>query len=223
MNMIVSELRMLEQGGGVISATNTRITVRAPYAMGIVCGNSTNVTVSRLPADSFMVANAGPSGYAFRAANGSYTYVVGAPTITNAGASVCSAASVTVVTEGTNGGAIQIAGTPTPAPDIGTPLFLYQDITYEFKNSVNFPGRRALWRRIDAVPLDEELVAPFDTAAKFRFYVSDAATAQTAVPGSLNTITGLELTLDGLSDRPDRNGNRQRVPLTTSVFFKNRP
>lgn len=225
MNLIMSELRMIEQGGGLRAATNTKISVRAPFAMGIVCGNTSVLTISRLPADSAMVANAAPSGYAFREPDSTYTYIVGAPAVLqNNGGSICAVSNIAIVTEGgINGGPMQIMGLPAKIPPIGAPIFLYQDITYEFKASLNFPGRVALWRRLDEIALDEELVAPFDTTAKFRFYVSDAAVAQTAVPAQLNTITGLELILDGLSDRPDRNGNPQRVPLTTSVFFKNRP
>lgn len=227
MNIIMSELRMLEQGGGLAAATNRRVTIRAPYAMGIVCHSLAGVvTISRLPSDSVTFHNAAPTGWAFRnASTGSYTYVEGAPSIVpNSGAALCAAASIAVITEGTgNGGAMQITGSAVN-PAVGTPILLYQQITYEFKSSISFPGRLALFRSIDAPgsELDEEIVAPFDTTAKFRFFVSDAAEAQTAVPAALNTVTGIELTLDGLSERPDRYGNPQSLPLTTSVYFKNR-
>src|SRR5688572_5767133 len=227
MNMIVSELRMLEQGGGIVSATNKKITLRAPYAMGIVCGNgSGRLTVSRLPVDSVTLSDAGFAGFAYRKSDGTFTYVE----TTNKpdrdqGISVCLNASVTVMTGSTMnqmGRVEQFPFVPTPAPTIGAPVFFFQRITYEFKN---VSGRTGLWRRVDsaATPVDEELVAPFDTTAKFRFYVNDSPSAQTAVPSLLHSVTGIELTLDGLSDRPERNGTYQSVPLTTSVFFKNRP
>ena len=229
MNMIISELRMIEQGGGIVAAANKSITVRAPYALGVVCGTAGLLTVSRLPSDPFMYDSAGYSGYAVRdKATGQYTYVEGPTTITTTitASNVCNAASVTVVTDGGgnfDGEAIQIAALPNTPPAIGSPFFMYQRIRYEFKASANVPGRVALWRYIEALNRDEELVAPFDTSAGFNFYVSDGPTPQSSVPGTLTTITGLELVLDGLSDRPDRNGKTQRVPLRTSVFFKNRP
>src|SRR5688572_32640870 len=38
MNLMMSELRMLESGGGIVAASPTSVTVRAPYALGVVCG-----------------------------------------------------------------------------------------------------------------------------------------------------------------------------------------
>jgi prepilin-type N-terminal cleavage/methylation domain-containing protein len=226
MNMIVSELRMLEQGGGIVSATNRSITLRAPYAMGIVCGSQSNLTISRLPVDSVALNDAGFAGYAYRLPDGTFIYVeTNATPIRDLGIVVCINANITVMTGATanqTGRVEQFATVPTPAPAIGTPIFYFQRITYHFKTA---GSRTALYRRVDSTPdkMDEELVAPFDTTAKFRFYVNDSPTAQTAVPSLLNTITGIELTLDGLSDRPERDGTYQKVPLTTSVFFKNRP
>src|SRR5690606_302253 len=109
------------------------------------------------------------------------------------------------------------------APAVGSPVFLYQEITYQFKPSVMVPGSRlALWRRVEETGFEEELVAPFAPTARFRFYVNDAATAQSAVPADLSTVTGIEIVLDAISERPNPDGSHQEVPLTTSVFFKNR-
>jgi hypothetical protein len=41
-NRVVSDLRMVEALGGVISASSTQIEMRVPYAMGVVCGTSNN-------------------------------------------------------------------------------------------------------------------------------------------------------------------------------------
>src|SRR5687768_7317811 len=228
MNMIVSELRMLEQGGGIVSATNRRITLRAPYAMGIVCGNgSGRLTVSRLPVDSVTMSDAGFAGFAYRKSDGTFTYVeTTSKPDRDQGIAVCLAASVTVMTGSTinqMGRVEQFPFVPSPAPAVGAPVFFFQRITYEFRTT---SGRVGLWRRVDSAASPgegEELVAPFDSTAKFRFYVNDSPAAQTAVPTLLHSVTGIELTLDGLSDRPERNGTYQSVPLTTSVFFKNRP
>jgi hypothetical protein len=86
------------------------------------------------------------------------------------------------------------------------------------------PGAIALWRRVhDSKPVVEELVAPFAPTAGFGYYVGDVAVAQSSVmAGLLDQITGIELTLDGTSERPERDGTHQVTPYSTSVFFKNR-
>src|SRR6266487_615386 len=64
-NAALSDLRMVEATGGAVSATATRITVRAPYAIGVACASSgTETTLSLWPVDSTMYATAGFSGYA---------------------------------------------------------------------------------------------------------------------------------------------------------------
>src|SRR5678816_3241980 len=37
-NRVVSDMRMVEARGGIISASATEIRLRVPYAMGVVCG-----------------------------------------------------------------------------------------------------------------------------------------------------------------------------------------
>jgi hypothetical protein len=227
MNLIMSELRMLEAGGGVVAASPKRVTVRAPYALGVVCGNAGTLTISQLPADPTVIAEAAYSGFAYRdQVTGTYTYVDGAGTLPGPGGDAdCAAAGITVVQDGGgafDGRALAFPLVPTPPPAIGAPVFLYQRITYEFRASAEVPDGIALWRRIDERDIDEEVVAPFDTTARFQFYVNDAAVAQATVPALLSTITGLELKLHGLIERPDTEGARHRLRLSTSVFFKNR-
>jgi hypothetical protein len=218
LNMMLSELRMLEQRGGVASATNWRLTLRVPYALGLVCDNSGSITATLLPVSSAVLADSGYSGYAYRRLDGQYVYVTGTSTPAAAGAAMCTAQGITV----TPGATVVHLAPATGAAVIGEPILLYQNITYEFKPSSRVPGRMALWRRIDARGRDEELVAPFDTAAKFRFYANDARTAQTAVPSPLSSITGIELNLDALSERPRSDGTFAAVPFQTSIFFRNR-
>jgi prepilin-type N-terminal cleavage/methylation domain-containing protein len=217
-NVMMSEMRMLERGGAIAAATNKSVTIRVPYALGLVCGASGGLHISRLPVDPAVMAENAYSGYAYRTSVGSYTYIEGGTSLPEkVNADVCNTAGITIVT---NGEVLRVSSS-APA-DIGAPAFLYRIVTYEFKNSAAVPGRIGLWRHSHGKNVDEELVAPFDTTAKFRFYVNDAAQAQTDVPGTFNTITGLELILDGVSERPDRDGTFQNVPHRTSVFFKNR-
>ena len=226
LQMIMSELRMVEQGGGVVSVTTQQITLRVPYSLGVVCGNTTQLTINRLPVDALTLTNADFSGLAFRSrATGSYTYVENSslkPLPNPAGTAVCTGAGFTVYNDanGADGETLQ-GPLPAPMPEVGAPIFLYQIVTYEFRNSLSVPGRIGLWRRT-ATGEDEELVAPFDPTAGFRFYVNDAAASESTVPVALHTITGIELLLNGVSERPDHDGSHRSVPLTTSVFFKNR-
>ena len=227
MNLMMSELRMLESGGGVVAASPTAVTVRAPYALGVVCGTTGALTISQLPADPTALADAGYSGFAYRdPVTGRYTYVEGAGTLpTPAGDAVCAGAGITVVQDGGgafDGRALQFPLVPSPVPAIGAAVFLYQRITYEFRASAAMPGRIALWRRIEERAEEEEVAAPFDSTARFQFYVNDAPVAQATAPPLLHTITGLELKLHGVIERPDTEGARQRMRLSTSVFFKNR-
>ena len=227
MTVLISELRMLEQEGGVEAAAPKRITVRAPYAFGVVCGNDPQLTVSRLPVDREVLDSAGYSGFAYRnRGTGRYRYEpVPSPQPTEGGAAVCAAAGMAVYSGGggnLDGKALQFAYVPRPLPEIGMTVFLYQRITYEFAPSASVPGRIALWRRIEEKNVNEELVAPFDTTAGFRFYVDDAATAQATAPVQLSRITGLEVRLDAVADRAGIRRTGQTFPLTTSVFFENR-
>lgn len=221
MNIMMSELRMLERDGGVVSATPKELTIQAPYALGVSCGlNSSRLVVSQVPADPVVTAAAAYSGYAYRNADGTYTYAPHATGPNNASASHCTGSLPRIrVIPAAEGGAVigLLPGIDVPR---GTPVLLYQQVTYEFKASNTVPGRLALWRTTSAGT--DELVAPFDTTARFRFYVNDAATPVDNAPANLSDLTGIRLVLDGMSERPDRYGNLQRVPVETSVFFRNR-
>jgi len=63
-----------------------------------------------------------------------------------------------------NSGSIALGG-------LGTPVFLYSKIHYEFKASVAVPGKLGLWRTTMAPnggETSEELVAPFANTASWR-------------------------------------------------------
>ncbi|HEX9606664.1 MAG TPA: type II secretion system protein, partial [Gemmatimonadaceae bacterium] len=71
LNRVVSDFRMIEATGGVVAATSTSLTLRIPFAIGVMCANSGAGTVlSLLPVDSTTyaqaVANGGFYGYAWR-------------------------------------------------------------------------------------------------------------------------------------------------------------
>lgn len=224
-NRVVSDLRMVEARGGVIAASSTSITMRVPYAMGVVCGPSngnSSTQVSLLPVDSAMYSALGYSGYAWRGGNGVYRYKDDNSTKDVGTLSVCDAAKIATLTAN---GAKVIKITP-PLPDTasyGTPVFLYRKIRYYFAASGLVPNATGLWRkRLDDVQ-DEELSAPYDPSAKFRFFVGSSLVAQDNAPADLSTIRGIELNMTGMSERAPSGGvAAQKAPFITAVFFKNR-
>jgi len=102
LNRIVSDFRMIEATGGVVAATPTMLTIRIPFAIGVMCGNGIGGTVlTLLPVDSTTYANAPFVGYAWRNYNtGTYAYVENPATKLEGDAvavAVCTAKNVTTV------------------------------------------------------------------------------------------------------------------------------
>ena len=111
-------------------------------------------------------------------------------------------------------------------PTVGMPVILLQRVRYRFAPSValavSLPGSIALWRDVIGGS-SEELAAPFDTTARFRFYVTGSDIPQDAVPSPITMTRGIELHLDGMSETvPQGSTTNKRMHLTTSIFFKNR-
>jgi prepilin-type N-terminal cleavage/methylation domain-containing protein len=222
LNIMMSEMRMIERGGGMVSATNQQVSVRVPYMFGLVCSSTGGVlTITTLPADVSGVSGIPFSGYAYRTSTGAYTYMENPLTATTPGATLCAAAGLVPASGGVISGGKVIAIPLGPSIPVATPVFLYHIVTYSFGASTSVPGRTALFRQVDGAAI-EELIAPFDTTARFRFFDNDAAVAQNAVPSPLSNTTGIEIVLDAMSERPNRDGTFQRVPLTTAVHFRNR-
>lgn len=216
LNIVRDEMRMIEPRG-ITAVTATSITVNVPYIVGIYCSISTATFV---PVDSLILASAVFRGYAYRdtALNSSYTYVAGttAPTV-GVDASCTGAPAITPIP----GGQTLLITPAFPALSEGSPVFLYQTIRYRLAASTLVPGRTALWRDVSG-GVSEEVAVPFQNTAIFRFYVSGGTTSQTAVPGTLNTITGIELVLVGESERnsPGTNAPESKT-VRLSIFFRN--
>jgi len=229
-NRLMSELRMVDPLGGVEAAAagGQDFTLRVPYAIGAMCwSDGATSVVSLMPVDSAMYAEGGYSGFGWRTSTGTYSYVASGTAPTSAGAASCSAASITTVPaigSSPAGQVVTLTGGVAPVPDIGTLFLMYRRIRYEFKASTMFPGRIGLWRTVLATGATEEVAAPFDAAARVRFYVLDATVPQAPVPASLADIRGLELQLRGSSDgAPEGSSTAKVAAVTASVFFKNRP
>jgi hypothetical protein len=224
LNRVVSDLRMVEALGGVISASDTALLVRVPYAIGVVCATVSSYThISLLPVDSAMYAGEGFSGYAWRGGDGVYHYMEsGSPTVATGNPTICDDMLIGTLTAD-NAKIVKITPQLSDTASFGTPVFLFRRIKYEFKPSVAVPGMRGLFRTIMATGTSEELAAPFDNASRFRFFVLSSTTAQDTPPGDLSTLRGVELLMNGMSEQiPSGSLAKTSAPFTTAVFFKNR-
>lgn len=234
MNVLLSELRMVQASGGVVSASTDGKTLQVtePYEFGLYCGiNGTAITVSMLPVDSAVAAMASYGGYAWRdSATGAYTVVtpsdlVAQAPVTSSQPDICtgnggSDAQISSVTVNGRTGSIVDLQPLSLGITVGAPVFLWQQVTYQFKASTSFPGAYALWRKVGGV--DEELLGPFDTTARFNYYTSGSDDVASTVP-SASSITGVQLVLNALSPNAVSGGSQASANVVTSVFFKNVP
>jgi len=225
LNRVVSDFRMIEATGGVISADKKEMEIRVPFAIGIVCATAAGVTtVSLLPVDSVMYAQPGFYGYAWRSVTtGAYSYVEKPAGEAVGDAAVCTGKNITTLT----GGKI-VALTPAlpVAATLGTPVLLYRRVKYEFDDSQTVIGKTGLFRTVifqDGSEASEELVAPFASSAKFKFFSLNGVNATSNPPANLSDLRGIELHLDGLSEvTPRGQMGPQKAPFITAVYFKNR-
>lgn len=232
MNLMLSDLRMVQDSGGVdsVSSDGRTIQVTVPYAFGLSCGNSSSATVvSLLPVDSSVMALAVYAGYGWRdPSTGRYT-IITPPSPTGADnirlssdpdrCTSSSNANIQTLTLGGRSGEIIALEPPATGVVAGDPVFLWEKVTYSFDTSASFPGLYGLYRNVSG-GRNEEILAPFASTARFKFYVPNQDTSQTTVP-ALSSIRGLDILLNGLSPKPSNDGKRVETDITTAVFFKN--
>ncbi len=220
-NLMASELRMVETGGGVVAVGADSLRLRLPYALGVVCaGGGGATTAALMPVDSAVYAGIGYDDYAWQAA-GVYSYVATTTPPAAGAASDCTSAGI----EAVPGGSVVTLAPAAPAP-AGAPLFLYRTVTYRFAPSRLLPGRRALWRATLDPDSAEEVAMPFDSTARFRFFARGSRTAADAPPVPLSDLAGVQLVLTGAAIRPSAGGTGGgylAAPLSTAVFFVNHP
>jgi prepilin-type N-terminal cleavage/methylation domain-containing protein len=262
MNILLTDLRMVQDSGGLVAASRDSVTVNVPVAFGLLCGTAAgSTTISLLPVDSSMTALGWYAGWAYRdSVDGRFRYnpaVTPSPfanfpaTPAAANVAMCSGnlvlaggiqqPGISLVTYGSgaharSGKVVVITDPPNAVanmngvpPNAGWPVFLYQQITYKFAGSAAYPGRIGLFRKVKAQnannPVVDEIIAPFDTSAKFRFFILNQDVAQDNAPATveeLKTVRGLELNLAGSSPRAQQGRAAAQQALVTGVFFKNR-
>ncbi|MGK2962180.1 MAG: PilW family protein [Gemmatimonadaceae bacterium] len=225
LNRVVSDLRMVEAAGGVVTASPTAMEMRVPYAIGVVCGpgpGNNHTHISLLPVDSAMYSAPGYSGYAWRGGDGVYHYVDDNSVQETGNLTVCNSFQITTLTaQGAR--VIRISPKLDSAATYGTPVLLYRKIRYSFGASGLVPGTIGLFRTRMTDGAAEELSAPYEGSARFRFFVGSSIVAQDNPPADLSNLRGLELNMTGLSERtPTGESQKKRAPFVTAVFFKNR-
>lgn len=237
-NILMTDLRMVQDSGGLMAAKADTIRIRVPMAFGLVCNiGAPSTSVSLVPVDSALMALGTYGGVAYRdTTTGVYQWFVATASdaiTTEPSPSICTdttALNPGIFTSSYNGRTGRIVRVKSmPGSTVGAAMFIWQEITYAFDASVAFPGRgRGLWRTVTGTGAPstwtrDEIIAPFDTSARFKFYVYNQDTSQVAVPAPISSIRGLDLVLNGLSIRPPSGTTTQKLTkATTSVFFKNR-
>jgi type II secretory pathway component PulJ len=175
--LLSADLRRVETTGGIEAASDSTITLRVPYAMGLVCASAAaNTTVSLLPTDSVMYAEAAPSGYAWRTATG-YSYGTSITSLTAGVAATCTGVNISTLT---GGRVVLIAPGAGPTVTAGTPVFLYQRVQYEFQTTSD---GRVLTRTQDIAPATLSTLRGFELALEGQ--------GEYAAPGAPTSSTAL--------------------------------
>jgi hypothetical protein len=229
-NYLSSELRMTDAHDGVVLANANQLRVREPYAVGLMCTVSgTQLTAVFMPVDS-MLDQMGYSGIGVRGAmDGQYTYYAANGTLPSSPGNTACTSSPANMTVPTGARVLRMTTTAavSPLPAVATPVTLYRFVEFSFENSTAVPGRRGLYRKVlnsAGVALStEELVAPFDSTARFRFFILNNRIASDTVPTALADMRGIEIRLAGESERTVRGQpSPEQANQVTSIFFLNR-
>jgi hypothetical protein len=234
MNILESELRMVQDSLGIDSASSDGKTIRvlAPYRFGLNCGVSgTNTVVSMLPEDSLVLAQAKYAGFAYRTSAGVYQIIyptaplgVDSPRTSTdptqcTGSGATQAQIRTLTMNGRSGAILDLTPAQANAPR-GQALFMFQRVTYTFKASTAFPGTIGLWRTVQGSSA-EEVMAPFDTAARFKYWTR-GATASVSSPPSLPLIRGVDVVFASKSTyTPLGRTSASKSTVVATIFFKN--
>jgi prepilin-type N-terminal cleavage/methylation domain-containing protein len=234
-NVMMTDLRMVQDTLAIQAANRDTIRVRVPYVYGVICGHASGTTTaSMVPVDSALYAMATYGGVAWDSGGVFQFRPSGGTTPSYSSPAICQDSSATgadvdsiVFRDSTSGrirGGRTMSLNPTlPNAQPGDPVFLWQEITYYFGNSTAYPGLRGLYRKVTNDTRIDEIIAPFDTSARFKFYVLNNDTSQTAAPSNLNRIKGLDLLLNARSPRiPAGSKGPKITKVRTAVYFKDR-
>ena len=229
LNVLESELRMVQDSGGleVASADGRTIQALVPYRFGLYCGTvGLKSVASLLPVDSLMAAQAVFAGYAWRSQSGEYNNVftttapVASASTTQCTGNGAAQAGISTLTLNGRAGMVADLSPAATAAVIGQPLFLFQRVAYEFKASARIPGTYGLYRTVEG-GTSEELLALFDSTARFKYWTSNA-TASVAAPPDVALIRGVDVVLAARSSEVRRStGSPATSEIVATIFFRN--
>jgi hypothetical protein len=228
MQSMLGELHMVGDRN-LVAATRDSLTLRLPYTFGMACQTSGGTTVATLmPTDSLMYASAVPEGLAWRdSSSQAFTdpaLITGITVAPSTNVAACATDSIRQIPGSRLIGIGGIGGVNIPPS--GSLLYLYETVTYKFAPSADLPGRRGLWRKAGAAAY-EEIAAPFDTSASFRFLTGPwmAVDARTSFvsQAARDSVRGVELRLYGASvSTPEGRPAPALFRLRTQVAFMNK-
>ncbi len=223
LNQLASEIRMVSDSG-LRAGSQDSITIRVPFVFGIICGHAAGTsTIALIPADSVNFALATPSGLAWRDTLGAWRFIEPITMTRNVATTPCTTNAPPISLLSNSKWSSQAASANSATPTIGQPAYFYQTITYVFANSVDMPGRRALWRAVPSAGLREEIVTPFDTSAKFQFISGNAQVVLDNPPAVLDSVVGIRARLVAASDNaPGGRSAPMTFNLITDFRFRNR-
>jgi hypothetical protein len=234
LNVLESEIRMVQDSAGIDSASADGKTIRVlvPYRFGLNCGVFYGKQfVSMLPVDSLALAQAKYAGFAWRDQSGVYRVVLppepqGADSAristdpgecSGSGALQAQIRPLTI--NGRAGQVYELRPTQANAPR-GQAIFLFQRVTYTFKASTAFPGQYGLFRSVQGGS-SEELMAPFDATARFKYWTR-AAPSSVSAPPALELIRGIDVVFAARSSyTPMGKSTPMKSTVVASIFFKN--
>ncbi|MHB1263023.1 MAG: PilW family protein [Gemmatimonadaceae bacterium] len=231
LNLVLSELRTAQDTLAVdlVGSDHRSVRVELPYVFGVACGSSGGATIVRTsPMDSAIQSNVRPAGYRWRnSGNGLWVTLAGAfqsQAGTAADSTVCAGAGVLPLSSAEGRPGLLLRLQPDAAVPAGTLVSLVQRVTYSFAPTTVYSGGYGLFRSTGAT--NEELLGPFDSTARFRYFVPNSDVAVNAVPAPISQIRGLEFVLHGRSERAVRQvGGGQLSAVsrrdTVAVYFKN--
>jgi prepilin-type N-terminal cleavage/methylation domain-containing protein len=237
MNILESEIRMVQDSGGIDSAATNGKTIRVlvPYRFGLNCGVTGGKNhISMLPVDSLMVAQAKYYGFAWRSNAGRYTNVfpsaplgIDAP-VTSTAPNQCTGTGVgqaQLKTLSINGRAGEILAVQPPqaSAPIGQSVYFFQRVTYTFKTSTAYPTQYGLYRSVQG-GTEEEIMAPFDTSARFKYWKLGGTASVSSPPpiARLDSIRGIDVVFAGQSSyAPMGKSAPVKSTVYASIFFKN--
>jgi prepilin-type N-terminal cleavage/methylation domain-containing protein len=234
LNILESEIRMVQDSGGIDSASTDGKTIRlfVPYRFGLNCGVFFGKTfASMLPIDSLAAAQAKYAGFAWRDHVGIYHHILppaplGADSIRAwPNASECSGSGAgqaqlkTLTINGRSGQVFELRPAQAAAPK-GQAVFVFQRLTYTFMASTAFPGQFGLFRTVQGGG-SEEIMAPFDSTARFKYWTR-SATASVSAPPALPLIRGIDIVFAGRSSyTPMGKSAPAKSTVVATIFFKN--